>query len=300
MNCYICPRKCGAKRDIEKGFCGCTNKISINKAFPHFWEEPCISGEKGSGAVFFEGCQLQCVFCQNHLISNTASLPDDEIKNDKFYEEKILDIFFSLKEKGVHNINLVTPDMYIPKLIPIIKKAKKLGLNLPFIMNCSGYETEEMISSLNGIIDIYIPDFKYMSPLLAKKYSNAPDYPTVAKKAIDLMIKQQEKCVFNENGILEKGVIVRHMVIPQNIHDSKKILSYLHGTYGDNIYISIMSQYTPTKVHKFEELNRKVTSDEYDEVVDFALSIGIKNSYIQEREAADENFIPDFSEKSII
>jgi putative pyruvate formate lyase activating enzyme len=188
----------------------------------------------------------------------------------------------------------------MPKLIPIIKKAKKLGLNLPFIMNCSGYETEEMISSLNGIIDIYIPDFKYMSPLLAKKYSNAPDYPSVAKKAIDLMIKQQEKCVFNENGILEKGVIVRHMVIPQNIHDSKKVLSYLHSSYGDNIYISIMSQYTPTKVHKFEELNRKVTSDEYDEVVDFALSIGIKNSYIQEREAADENFIPDFSEKSII
>ncbi len=298
MKCYICPRKCGADRTTKKGFCGCLDIISIKKAFPHFWEEPCISGKNGSGAVFFEGCQLHCIFCQNHLISENTHSHDN--KQDNFDDEKVIDIFFSLKEKGVHNINLVTPDMYIPSLIPIIKNAKAKGINLPFIMNCSGYETEQMINSLNGIIDIYLPDFKYMSPLLSKKYSNASDYSSVAKKAIDTMIKQQPKCIFDKNGLLKKGVIVRHMLLPGNLYDSKKILSYLYGEYGDSIFISIMSQYTPTKIHEHKELNKKVSSDEYNELVDFALSIGIKNSYIQEKEAADETFIPDFSEKSIL
>lgn len=303
MKCYICPRKCGIDRNIEYGFCGCNDKISVNIALPHFWEEPCISGTKGSGAIFFEGCQLQCIFCQNHIISGTKRKTISKenfcgsIENSK---NMLHDIFVELYNKGVHNINLVTPDMYIPFILPIIEKAKSAGIDIPFIMNCSGYETEEMILSLKDKIDIYLPDFKFMSPLLAQKYSKAKDYPDIAKKSIAKMVQQQPECIFDENGIMKKGVIVRHMLLPGNLHDSKKILSYLYGEYGDSIYISIMSQYTPIKKHKFEELNRKVTQEEYDELVDFALSIGIKNSFIQEIEAANEEFIPDFSENSTI
>lgn len=300
MKCYICPRKCGADRETEKGFCGCDNYISIKSAFPHFWEEPCISGNKGSGAIFFEGCQLHCIFCQNEKISVGSKDKTNNEEKRNIHNEKVYDIFFSLAEKGVHNINLVTPDAYIPLLIPYIKESKKKGLKIPFIMNCSGYEKEELISSLKNVIDIYIPDFKYMSPLLAKKYSNAPDYPSIAKKAIDMMINQQPECIFDKNGIMQKGVIVRHMLIPDNLHDSKKILYYLHSEYGDSIYISIMSQYTPTKHHKYKELNRKVTEEEYDALINYALSIGIKNSFIQETEAANESFIPDFSKDSIL
>lgn len=301
MKCYICPRKCGAERNKERGFCGCTDKISVNKAFPHFWEEPCISGTNGSGAIFFEGCQLHCIFCQNHQISfGEKNLPSFPEKSNPQTNVDLKSIFYTLRDKGVHNINLVTPDAHIPKIIPIIKGVKKDGFSLPFIMNCSGYETEEMIKSLDNTIDIYMPDFKYMSPLLAKKYSSAIDYPNIAKKVIDTMVKQQPNCVFDENGILKRGVIVRHLVMPNNVHDSKKILHYLHSNYGDSIYISIMSQYTPVKNFSYRELNRKITEEEYNELIDYALSIGIKNSYIQEREAANETFIPDFSENSTI
>ncbi len=309
MKCYICPRKCGADRSKEKGYCGCSDIISIRRAAPHFWEEPCISGKNGSGTVFFEGCQLHCVFCQNYKISEYKSSFDntfisshsDESK-ETFYkqEQNIIDIFTKLKEQNVHNINLVTPDMYIPQLIPIIKKLKNEGFDLPFVMNCSGYENVEMIKSLNGIIDVYLPDFKYMSPLISKKYSSAQDYSAVAKKAIEQMVSQHNECVFDGNGIIQEGVIVRHMLIPSNVHDSKKILDYLHKKYDNKIYISIMNQYTPIRKHKFPELNRKVNDDEYNELINFALSIGIKNAYIQEGEAANESFIPDFSTNSII
>ncbi len=298
MKCFICPRKCGVDRKIEAGFCGCTDTIHICRAAPHFWEEPCLSGKNGSGTVFFAGCQLHCIYCQNHKISN--GIITENLLQESNSEKKLLEIFFGLKSKGVHNINLVTPDMYIYKLIPIIKKTKLEGLNLPFVMNCSGYENAEMIKSLEGIIDIYLPDFKYMSPLLANKYSLAKDYPDVAKYAIDLMVSQQPECIFDSDGILQKGVIVRHMILPGNIHDSKKIISYLHEKYGNNIYISIMNQYTPVKTHKYKELIRKVAEEEYEEIISFALNLGIENSYIQEGEAADESFIPDFSEKSII
>ncbi len=309
MKCYICPRKCGADRRKQYGFCGCNDIISIRRAAPHFWEEPCISGTNGSGTIFFEGCQLHCVFCQNYKISEIGHICNNS-ENDflslkskidsSSNEKEIINLFIKLKDQNVHNINLVTPDMYIPQLIPIIRKIKSEGFDLPFIMNCSGYESTEMIKSLRGIIDIYLPDFKYMSPLLSKKYSSAPDYSEIAKKAIEEMVSQQQKCIFDEKGILQKGVIVRHMLIPSNVHDSKKILNYLHQTYGEKIYISIMNQYTPVKNHKFKELNRKVYESEYEDLLCFARSIGIEKAFIQEGEAADESFIPDFSKNSII
>ncbi len=288
MECYICPRKCGADRNNESGFCGCDNDIKICRASPHHWEEPCLSGKAGSGTVFFSGCQLHCIYCQNHKISHGDI-------GKTVSQSELYDVFFKLKNMGVHNINLVTPDMYIPQIIPVIKKAKKDGIEIPFIMNCSGYETEEMINSLKDIIDIYLPDFKYMSPLLSQKYSYAKDYSEIAKKAIESMVKQQDKCIFDSYGMMQKGVIVRHMMLPGKLHDSKKILSYLYETYGDNIYISIMSQYTPVGKSKYEELNKKITGEEYNSLVEFAISLGIKNSYIQEGEAANESFIPNFS-----
>jgi putative pyruvate formate lyase activating enzyme len=194
----------------------------------------------------------------------------------------------------VHNINLVTPDMYIPQIIPAIIKAKENNIGLPFIMNCSGYETVEMIKSLDGLIDIYLPDFKYMSSLLAKKYSNAIDYPNVAKNSLKEMVRQQNHCVFNDDGLMISGVIVRHMLIPGNIYDSKRIIKYLYDNYKDNIYISIMSQYTPVINSTYSELNKKVTKSEYDELIGFSVECGITNAFIQDEESADEDFIPNF------
>ncbi len=287
MGCNICPRKCNANRKTNIGYCGCSDKITVNRFAPHYWEEPCISGSKGAGNIFFGGCQLHCLYCQNRVISETA-------KGRSVSSDELCDIFFQLKELNVHNINLVTPDMYIPQIIPSIIKAKENNIDLPFIMNCSGYETVDMIRALDGLIDIYLPDFKYMSSLLAKKYSNAADYPEVAKNALKEMVRQKSCCVFNSEGIMTSGVIVRHMLLPGNTYDSKKIIKYLHDTYGDSIYISIMSQYTPINNSPYNELNRKVTQEEYDELVDFSIECGLTNAFIQDGEAANEEFIPDF------
>jgi len=287
MVCSLCPRHCMVDRKIKKGYCGSPDILKVARAKPHFWEEPCISGSNGSGTVFFSGCQLGCVYCQNREISGGSV-------GKTISEDRLVEIFFELADQGVHNINLVTPDPYLPAVRSAIMVAKQKGLSIPFLMNCSGYETVEMIRSMDGLIDIYLPDFKYMSTIFAKKYSNAPNYPAIAKSAIAEMFRQQPNAVFARDGIMKQGMIVRHLLLPCGVNDSKRVLAYLYQTYGDRIYISIMSQFTPIALDAYPELNRRVTDDEYSELIEFAQKLGIKNAFIQEGGAALESFIPAF------
>jgi putative pyruvate formate lyase activating enzyme len=295
--CHMCPRKCGVNRlSGEKGACHETVEIMVSRAALHMWEEPCISGENGSGAIFFSGCSLGCSFCQNRKISWGMSGKIISV-------ERLSEIFFELKAKGANNINLVTPDHYIPQIIEAIDIARNKGFDLPFVYNCSGYENVESVKMLEGYIDIYLPDFKYMSSELSARYSGAPDYSIVAKKAIEEMVAQTggEKTDFYENGIMKKGVIVRHLQLPGCIEDSKAIIDYLYKTYENDIYISIMNQYTPMPEigERFPELNRKLYAEEYDELVDYAIDIGVENGFIQEGDTALESFIPEFDNEGV-
>jgi putative pyruvate formate lyase activating enzyme len=288
--CKICPRECGINRtNGNYGFCKASDKIKVARAALHYWEEPCISGESGSGTVFFSGCNMGCVFCQNERISHGKIGKEIDIG-------RLVDIFFELKEKGANNINLVTPTHYLPQIEAAIIKANTNHLNLPFVYNTSSYEKVESIHRLEGLIDIYLPDLKYNNPLLSKKYSNAPDYFKYASNAIKEMVKQIPHPIFNNNGMMQKGVIVRHLLLPEYLYDSKQIVKYLYETYGNQIYISLMSQYTPMpRIKNYPELARKVTTEEYDELVDYAIELGVENGFIQEGETASESFIPDFS-----
>ena len=287
--CNICPRNCKVNRNSnELGFCKAGNKIKIAKYSLHFWEEPCISGEAGSGTIFFSGCNLKCIFCQNYDISFNNS--GKEISIERFAE-----ICLELQEKGALNINLVTPTIYIPLIKEGLILAKKKGLNIPIVYNTSGYESVESLKELDGLIDIYLPDFKYYDNELAKKFSNAPNYFEIASLALKEMYRQVGTPSF-ENDIMKKGVIVRHLLLPKHIDDSKKVIKYLYDTYKDNIYISIMNQFTPVrKIDKYKELNKTVEESEYDELINYALDIGIEKAFIQEGETCKESFIPDFT-----
>lgn len=273
-----------------------TDIVRVSRAALHMWEEPCISGENGSGAVFFSGCALGCCFCQNKAISGGMAGKDISIS-------RLCNIFFELQDKGANNINLVTPDHYIPQIISAIDMARSRNFKLPFVYNCSGYETTEMIRMLDGYIDVYLPDFKFMSPSLAAKYSNAPDYPEHAKISIAEMVRQcgGNQTSFDDDGIMHRGVIVRHLQLPDQLDDSKSIITYLYNTYKDSIYISIMNQYTPMPgIEKnFPELGRTITPPEYDELVDYAIDIGVENGFIQEGETAKESFIPAFNNEGV-
>lgn len=273
------------------GVCNSTDKIMVARAALHMWEEPCISGKGGSGAVFFSGCSLGCCFCQNKAISGGKAGKSISI-------ERLCDIFFELAAKGAHNINLVTPDHYVPQIICAIDMAKKRGFYLPFVYNCSGYETPRLVQMLYGYIDIYLPDFKYMSADISERYSKAGNYSYFAKQAINEMVRQcgGEKTTFDDEGMMKKGVIVRHLALPTHIEDSKAIISYLYNTYKDDIFLSIMNQYTPMPgIDKlYPELNRKVSEQEYEELVDYAVALGVENGFIQEGDTADESFIPEF------
>ena len=289
MVCRLCPRACGTDRAETPGACGADERIRVARAAPHYWEEPCISGASGSGTVFFSGCALHCVYCQNRKISDGG--------HGKVYtEDGLYRLFQRLAEQGVHNINLVTPDHYLPQLLPVLRRLKAERFKLPVLMNCSGYETAAMLQPLEGLVDIYMPDFKYASPLLALKYSSAPDYPAVAEKAVAEMVRQQPECIFDGNGMLLRGVLVRHLVLPGQTADSEKVLAKLYSSYGDRILYSIMSQFTPFGLSAYPELDRKVTKEEYARVVGFARALGITNAYIQEGDAAKESFIPDFTD----
>ncbi len=293
MNCKICPRECGADRvHGEKGYCGADGKLKVARAALHMWEEPPISGDEGSGTVFFSHCPMKCVYCQNREISSGGDGLEISV-------ERLCEIFFELKEKGAHNINLVSPTQYTNEIISAMQMAKKNGFELPFVYNTSGYERVETLRALNGLVDIYLTDFKYMSQSVAKKYSNAPDYPAVAKAALKEMMRQKQRCVF-KGELLKSGVIVRHLVLPENIADAKDVIDVFDEVCKDNAYLSIMRQYTPPKNCAFNEIARAVTEDEYNEVVNYALMCGIKNIFLQDGESVSESFIPPFNYEGVL
>ena len=290
--CTLCPRKCPVNRAAgEKGVCGQTEELKVARAALHYWEEPCISGESGSGAVFFSGCALHCVFCQNEEIANGTV-------GKVISGERLSEIFLELQEKGANNINLVTPGQFVPQIIVAVERARRQGMTLPIVYNTSSYENVESIRSLEGIVDIYLPDFKYMDTSLAGKYSHAPDYVETTKKAIAEMVRQTGEAEFfdgDEDGLMKRGTIVRHLILPGHTKDSKEVIRYLYETYGDTVYISMMNQFTPMPgLKNYPELARKVTPEEYDEVVDYAIELGVEHGFIQEGETAEESFIPDF------
>lgn len=288
-NCLLCPRKCGINRAAgQTGVCGVSAEIRVARAALHYWEEPCISGEKGSGAVFFSGCSLHCVFCQNREIS-------DGKVGMIISKERLRDIFLELKAKGANNINLVTPGQYIPDIVWAVRDARRYGMELPIVYNTSGYENADELKQLEGIVDVYLPDFKYMDSALSAKYSRAKDYPSVAKQAISEMVRQQPGVVIDDaTGLIQKGVIVRQLLLPGHVNDAKAILKYLHDTYQDSIYISMMSQFTPIALKDYPEINRTVTRREYERLIDYAIKIGITNAFIQEGNVAKDSFIPAF------
>lgn len=296
--CNLCPRECNALRAKgQTGFCRSDDRIFIARAALHMWEEPCISGERGSGTVFFSGCNLRCVYCQNYEIAAGG-------QGKVVSVEELAEIFLKLQEQGAANINLVTPDHYVTGVAQAVLMAKEQGLALPIVYNCSGYAKREVIKSLTGIVDIFLTDFKYMETALAAKYSAAPDYPDIAKEALAEMvdITYKESCkstpLFDESGMMKKGVIVRHLLLPGHKKNARDVLHYVYETYGDSVYISLMNQYTPfdrLRDHpEFGELGRKVTKREYESVVDYAIGLGITNAYIQEGDTAKESFIPPF------
>ena len=288
-NCLLCPRKCGINRSTgQTGVCGVSAEIRVARAALHYWEEPCISGEKGSGAVFFSGCSLHCVFCQNREISDGKA-------GKVISKERLSDIFIELAGKGANNINLVTPGQYIPDIVWAVSDARRRGMKLPIVYNTSGYEDADELKQLEGIVDVYLPDFKYMDSALSAKYSRAKDYPSVAKQALSEMVRQQPRVVIDDaTGLIQKGVIVRQLLLPGHVNDAKAILKYLHDTYQNSIYISMMSQFTPIALKDYPEINRTVTRREYERLIDYAIKIGITNAFIQEGDVAKDSFIPAF------
>ena len=288
-SCNICPHKCGVNRlNGIKGRCKCDNKIKIALASVHNYEEPCISGKNGSGTVFFSNCNLNCIYCQNYEISQLG-------KGKEITIEHLAQIFIKQQEKNVNNINLVTPTMYVPQIIESIKIARKKGLNIPIIYNSNGYENVETIKKLNGYIDIYLPDLKYYSNEIAKKYSKIDNYFETAISAIKEMQKQVGNPIFNEEGIIQKGVIIRHLILPHHLLNTKNILKYVKENFDENTYISIMAQYFPTYKAKEDKLiNRKLTKKEYKEIENYLYLLNLKNGYIQELGEHEEEYVPNF------
>lgn len=330
-SCMLCPRKCGVNRTQgEKGVCGQTDELRVARAALHMWEEPCISGSRGSGAVFFSGCALHCVFCQNHAIADGAA-------GKSITVGRLTEIFLELQAQGANNINLVTAGHFTPQVMKALDLAKRQGLTLPVIYNTSAYEEAETIRSLEGYVDVYLPDLKYVDPILSRKYSHASNYFGKAGAAIAEMVRQTGEMKFvlemetagsqavedqgklagsqatrgqketmgvaeyqrrseqGESLLMTRGVIVRHLLLPGCMEDSKRVLDYLLDTYGDRIFISIMNQYTPLPhVAAYPELNRRVTDREYNAVIDYALERGLENGFIQEGGTAEESFIPEF------
>lgn len=291
---------CNVNRHTGTGYCLMTDRLKVARAALHMWEEPCISGERGSGAVFFSGCTLRCVFCQNYKIAAA--------KVGKYITvDELADIMLRLQNNQANNINLVTPTHYAGQIAEALIKAKDRGLKIPVVYNTSAYENVDTLKIMDGLVDVYLPDFKYMDGKLALKYSNAGNYPETAKAALREMVRQtgtpdmygdDDTLVrdgYVESGIMKKGVIVRHLILPGYTKESRNVIKYLYDTYKNYIYISIMNQYTPLEhVKLYKELCRKVTKKEYDKVVDYAIDIGVTNAFIQEGGTAKESFIPEF------
>lgn len=285
--CTICPRECKVNRNKnELGYCRASSKVKIGGYHLHMWEEPSITGNNGSGTIFFSYCNLNCIYCQNYEISEKNI--GEEITN-----ERLSEIMVELQKNGASNINLVTPTHYIPQIKSSIILAKEKGLTIPIVYNTSGYEKKESLKILEGLIDIYLPDFKYFDNNLCK-YSKVTNYFKVASSALDEMYRQIDKQEYDKDGNLKKGIIVRHLILPGHIEDSKKIIEFLFKKYQNNITYSIMNQYTPVRKLEYNNLNRRVTNKEYDEVIDFAYNLGIRNCFVQDEESQSESFIPIF------
>jgi len=287
--CNLCPRQCNVDRTSGCGYCKVGASFKIGRIMKHMWEEPCISGDNGSGAIFFAGCNMGCIYCQNDKLSK--GLVGKEYTADELVEEML-----KLQDMGCNNINFVTPSHYADRLPELIVKAKDKGLTIPIVYNTSAYDSVETLKKLDGLVDVYLPDLKYLDAEGAKKYSNAINYPGIARLAIDEMVRQVGHCEFTNEGIMKKGVLVRHLVLPERLEESKRVIDYLYTRYGDSIYISIMNQYTPYGKAKDDEiLSRPITEDEYDEVVEYAVFVGVENGFIQEGETCSESFIPEFT-----
>lgn len=302
-SCTLCPRACGVNRNEGKtGICAVDAKLRVARAALHFWEEPCISGTSGSGAVFFSGCAMHCVFCQNRMIARGEA-------GIVISSGRLAEIFLELQEQKASNINLVTPGQYVPHIIEAVESARNQGLRIPIVYNTSAYEKVEVLKRLEGIVDIYLPDFKYFERETAAKYSHAPDYPQIARAAIEEMVRQQPKPLFIweeddgrpnpkeavEGAVMSRGVIVRQLLLPGHVREAQKIIFHLYEKYGDRIYLSMMSQYTPlSQIQNYPELSRRVTRREYDDYVNAAIRIGVTRAFIQDMDVAEESFIPDF------
>lgn len=294
-SCRLCPRACGAdRRGGTRGRCGVTQELKVARAALHMWEEPCISGEEGSGAVFFSGCALGCVYCQNRAISRGE-------RGAVITTERLAEIFLELQEQKANNINLVTAGHYLPQVREALVSAKRQGLRIPIVYNSSAYERVKALRALTGLVDVYLPDFKYISPELAGKYSDAPDYPETAMAAIREMVRQRPEPAFDARGIMTSGVIVRHLLLPGHVQEAKRIVNYLHEEYGNHVYLSLMNQYTPMpQVADDELLGRRVTKREYERLLAYAEEIGVEQGFYQEGETAKESFIPEFDGQGVI
>lgn len=304
MKCELCPRSCAVDRSAgARGYCGMSEELFVARVAPHYWEEPCISGENGSGTVFFSGCNLRCVYCQNAKIAagrvgKRITIPE------------LANAFLRLQAEGCHNINLVTPSHFVPQIAQALRTAKEQGLVIPIVYNTSSYECEQTLRQMDGLVDIYLADLKYLSKELSKEYSHAEDYPETALAAIAEMVRQTGGIIYEDEkehtlvsdaeeypdgALMKRGVIVRHLLLPGQTEEAKRVLSYLYETYKDRIAISILNQYTPLPhVCDYPELNRRVTEEEYEEVVNYAIGLGIGHGFLQEGEAVGESFIPEF------
>ena len=289
MICSICPRKCGIERKNANGFCRNSENFKIARAALHFWEEPCISGKNGSGAVFFSGCNLKCVYCQNYEISR-------DNKGIEISCDRLVDIFENLVSLGAENINLVNPTHFAPMLAEVLEEWKS---PVPIVYNSSGYESVETLKMLDGLIDIYLPDFKYIRNDKAERYSSASDYPEIAKAALEEMYRQTGKAVF-DGAMMKKGMIIRHLILPQNTNSSLQIIDYISDHF-EKAYLSLMAQYVPcTNLENYQEINRTITKREYNKVVDYALSKGLEKLFVQELSSADDKYIPLFDFSGVI
>lgn len=287
--CELCPRRCGVNRlQGERGFCGAGATLRAARAALHHWEEPCISGTRGSGTVFFSHCTLGCVYCQNYPISIGGEGRD-------LLTGRLAEVFLSLEAQGAHNINLVTPTQFLPQIIPELLEAKRRGLSIPIVYNCGGYERVETLKMLEGLIDIWLPDYKYAVSRPAERWSAAPDYPEAALAAIDEMVRQVGEPVFDDDGMLRRGVLIRHLLLPGQLANSLAALKLLWERYGERVLLSLMSQYTPTEPCKNDPvLSRKVSERHYDALLERAAELGITRCYVQEAQSADEAYIPLF------
>lgn len=291
-NCRLCARECGVDRTHTVGFCKMSSEPTVARAALHMWEEPPISGTRGSGTIFFSGCSLSCVYCQNRTISRGE-------QGITVTTHRLAEIMTELEALGAHNINLVTPTHFIPTVRTAILRARDAGLSVPIVYNTGSYDTVESLRTLDGLIDVYLPDLKYFRTETAARLSLAPDYPTVARAAIAEMVRQTGPAVISQDGIMTRGTVVRILLLPGHVAEAKLSLKYLHDTYGDSIYISLMNQYTPMP-DMTAPLDRPVTREEYRQLTDYALRLGVTGAFVQEDGTAAESFIPPFDNTGVL